>query len=190
MKILIDAIRKFSCASLARIRERISRLRRLGLSMTVPGLRLNGKGQEVSPKVVLRSTDGGRIELGSDCCLSRGVEIVAQDGVVSIGAGVFIGPWSTISAKNVVSIGDNCLIAERVTIRDQDHDVHGPVGIPMAQSGFRIAPVHIGNDVWIGAGAVILHGVSIGCGAVVAANAVVNRNVPPYAIVGGVPARL
>lgn len=54
---------------------------------------------------------------------------------------------------------------------------------------FRGGPTRIGNDVWVGAGAVVLRGVTIGDGAVVAANAVVTRDVAPYAIVGGVPAR-
>lgn len=60
---------------------------------------------------------------------------------------------------------------------------------PPGRESFRGASVRIGNDVWIGAGAVILRGVSIGHGAVIAANAVVNRDVELYEIVGGVPAR-
>lgn len=50
--------------------------------------------------------------------------------------------------------------------------------------------VHIGHDVWIGCNATILRGVTVGCGAVIGANALVNKDVPPYAIVGGVPARI
>ena len=57
------------------------------------------------------------------------------------------------------------------------------------RASFRGAPVQIGNDVWVGAGAVILRGVSIGHGAIIAANAVVTRDVEPYEIVGGVPAK-
>lgn len=67
--------------------------------------------------------------------------------------------------------------------------MHGPLDVPIAKAGFRTAPITIGDNVWIGAGAVILKGVTIGKGAVVAANAVVNRDVAEFEIVGGVPAR-
>lgn len=123
------------------------------------------------------------------CVMSRGMEIVAQGGHVSIGANTFVGPWVTITAKDGVSVGRDCLIAERVSIRDQDHRVHGDRAVPIKDAGFEIAPIEIGDGVWIGAGAVILKGVRIGRGAVVAANAVVNRDVADFEIVGGLPAR-
>jgi acetyltransferase-like isoleucine patch superfamily enzyme len=108
---------------------------------------------------------------------------------VDVGARTFIGPWTTITSKAAVRIGTDCLIAERVTIRDQDHDIGGPLDVPIAQAGFRTAPIVIGDAAWIGAGAIVLKGVRIGRGAVVAANAVVNRDVADFEIVGGVPAR-
>jgi len=129
------------------------------------------------------------LAIGPAVTVSHATEITAQGGEVSIGASTFIGPWTSIVAKHAITIGSGVLIAERVTIRDQDHDVHGPADTPIAQAGFRTAPIRIGDDVWIGAGAVILRGVTIGNGAVVAANAVVNRDVPARTIVGGAPAR-
>lgn len=118
-----------------------------------------------------------------------GAFIISQKGSINISDSVFIGAYTTITSKTSVTIGRNALIAERVTIRDQDHAIHGDVNIPINQSGFDVAPIVIGDDVWIGAGAVILKGVTIGRGAVVAANAVVNRDVAEYEIVGGVPAK-
>lgn len=137
----------------------------------------------------LRVTDGGRLSIGPSVAISRGVEITVQGADVRIGEASFIGPWTSIVAKSGVMIGRNALIAERVSIRDQDHEVHGAEGVPIAQAGFRMQPIVIGNDVWIGAGAAVLKGVTIGNGAVVAANAVVTCDVAENEIVGGVPAR-
>ena len=62
--------------------------------------------------------------------------------------------------------------------------------VPLKDQGYRTAPVVIGDEAWLGANAVVLRGVRIGRGAIVGANSVVTRDVPDYAIVGGVPARL
>ena len=89
---------------------------------------------------------------------------------------------------SAVTIGNDCLIGEYVSIRDADHGTEP--GTPMRSQAHASAPIVIGDDVWIARGAVILKGVTIGSGAVVAANSVVNRDVEPNSIVGGVPARL
>lgn len=91
--------------------------------------------------------------------------------------------------QHVRMIGRDVLIAERVTIRDQDHEVRGSLDLPISQAGFRTAPVVIGDGAWIGAETVVLKSVSIGGAAVVAANAVVARHVDDFEIVGGVPAK-
>ena len=105
------------------------------------------------------------------------------------GGGCFVGPGSIIVSKAGISIGEDVLVAERVTIRDQDHAIHGDLSLPISRAGFVSAPIIIGDGAWIAAGAVILKGVTIGKGAVVAANAVVNRDVADFEIVGGVPAQ-
>jgi len=122
--------------------------------------------------------------------LSRGLEMQAQKGSILVGDRSFIGPWTTIAAKSGVSIGRDCLIAERVTIRDQDHAIaEVRPGVALADAGYVTAPVRIGDGAWIAAGAVVLKGVSIGKGAVVAANAVVVADVGDHEIVGGIPAK-
>ena len=108
---------------------------------------------------------------------------------IELGDNVFVGEWSTIAAKQRVVLGADTLVAERVTVRDQDHKIHGVGDVPLAKSGFQISPVLIGSDVWLAAGAVVLEGVHIGDGAVVAANAVVDRSVAARSVVGGIPAR-
>lgn len=76
-----------------------------------------------------------------------------------------------------------------VTILSQTHNIER-TDIPMGKQGMREAEVIIGNDVWIGMRSIIMPGVKIGDGAVIGAGAVVTKDVPDYAIVGGVPARI
>lgn len=89
-----------------------------------------------------------------------------------------------------VTIGDNVMMGPEVVIYTQNHS-HSRVDIPMQQQGYEdFKPVHIGNDVWIGRRAMIMPGVSIGNGVVVAAGAVVTKDIPDFSVVGGVPAKI
>lgn len=116
-----------------------------------------------------------------------------QDGIaLTIGDFVQINDACHIAALNSIRIGDNVLIASQVFITDHDHgDVSTldnnlcPKDRPLVYS-----PVVIEGNVWIGEKATILKGVRVGFGAVVAAGAVVTRDVPAYAVVAGVPARV
>jgi maltose O-acetyltransferase len=85
-------------------------------------------------------------------------------------------------------IGDDVMMGPEVLIYTSNHTMEA--GIPMRLQPLKSAPVHIGNDVWIGARCIILPGVTIGDGAVLAAGAVVTRAVPANAIVGGIPAKV
>ena len=112
------------------------------------------------------------------------------------GAGVIeFGPYSDchshclFDATEHISIGPNSLIADFVTIRDADHTFDLP-GVPLRNQPTAASPVVVGADVWLGHAVTVLRGVTIGDGAIVAAGAVVTKDVPPNAIVGGVPARI
>lgn len=112
---------------------------------------------------------------------------------ISIGDNVFIGPGAKFSASNSkISIGNKVMFGPGVTIMGGDHNF-SHVGRYMfdvkEKSPGDDLPVVIEDDVWVGAGAIILKGVTIGRGAIVAAGAVVNKDVAPYSIVGGVPAK-
>jgi acetyltransferase-like isoleucine patch superfamily enzyme len=103
---------------------------------------------------------------------------------LTLGSQIDIGEYTHIRASGGVTIGSRVLIAAAVVISSREH----PVALPR----FAVtvdAPIEIADDVWIGAGAVILPGVSIGRGAVVGAGAVVTGAVAPFTVVGGVPAR-
>jgi acetyltransferase-like isoleucine patch superfamily enzyme len=128
-----------------------------------------------------------RITLGAGLYLYPGQYWETQgQGRIDIGDGVVLSRGVHLAARAAIHIGAGTMIGEYASIRDADH-VSG-VG-PLRAAPHRSQPIRIGREVWIGRGAVILKGVSIGDGAVVAANAVVTRDVPAGATVAGVPAR-
>lgn len=88
-----------------------------------------------------------------------------------------------------LEIGDNVMMGPDVVILTHTHNIDRQ-DIPMGHQGSRIAKVTIGNDVWIGMRSIIMPGIKIGNGAVVGAGAVVTKDVPDFAIVGGVPAKI
>ncbi len=114
--------------------------------------------------------------------------MVAKGGTVSIADNTFIGAGSLIIARGKIEIGSDCLIAERVSIRDQNHRICRS-DVPFSRQGFSVAPIQIGNNVWIGAGAVVLEGVTIAGNSVAAANAVVTRDIQEWTVAAGIPAR-
>lgn len=136
----------------------------------------------------VRLLGDARIRLGDRVTLRRGV-VLAGHGTLTIGSHTTINDGCQISAFDAVHIGANCLFAPRVCVLDIDHRFDTRER-PLRQQGYRTAPVVIGDDVWLGANAVVLRGVRIGRGAIVGANSVVTHDVPDYAIVGGVPARV
>ncbi|HEY5228112.1 MAG TPA: acyltransferase [Opitutaceae bacterium] len=103
---------------------------------------------------------------------------------LSVGDNVSINAFVHIWAQGGVSIGDSTLIASHVAITSLTHDKDSPE----YASSLVAKPVAIGRNVWVGAHAVVLPGVTIGDGAIIAAGAVVTRDVPPGDIVAGVPA--
>nr|WP_269205202.1 acyltransferase [Motilibacter aurantiacus] len=143
---------------------------------------------DVRAGVRLRAVGAGRIAFGAGCVLDEGLTVESH-GEVEVGEQVIFGHHVTIGAHERVVIGRDSMLAELVSVRDHDHDFTDP-DRPIREQGVRVAPVRIGRDVWIGAKATVLRGVTIGDGAVIGANAVVTKDVPPFAVAVGVPARV
>jgi acetyltransferase-like isoleucine patch superfamily enzyme len=143
----------------------------------------------IGPRVALEIGRGGRIELGRWSWVGHGSKLRSHEGVISIGAKTVMGQECTISAYQNVSIGRECVIADRVMMIDFDHGVVD-VETPIRLQGIYKRDVRVGNNVWIGYGACILRGVTVGDNAVIGTNAVVTGDVPANAVVAGVPARV
>jgi acetyltransferase-like isoleucine patch superfamily enzyme len=105
---------------------------------------------------------------------------------VSVGRTVFIGPDCAFTGPAPIDIADEVLIAHKVNLVTGGH----PVAPDQRRDYITAEPIAIEANVWIGAAATVLPGVRIGAGAVVAAGAVVTRDVPPATLVAGVPARV
>lgn len=108
---------------------------------------------------------------------------------LKVGNNSNIGAFCYIGCSGWVEIGSNVLMGPRVSILSENHNFE-QTDIPIKEQGVTRGETRIEDDCWLGANSVILSGVHIGRGAIVAAGAIVTKNVPPYAIVGGAPARL
>jgi acetyltransferase-like isoleucine patch superfamily enzyme len=147
----------------------------------------------VGPRVSLgpdnRQAINGTVEVSDSCELNQGVELNPFGGSIRIARRVWLGPYVVIYGHGGVEIGEQTLISMHCSILSSNHGVP-PIGKLIRDTADDLRPTKIGRDVWIGANAVILGGVTIGDGAVVAAGAVVTKDVEPGAVVAGVPASL
>jgi acetyltransferase-like isoleucine patch superfamily enzyme len=149
-----------------------------------------GTGNVVKLTATIRVSDGGYLSIGSNCTIQdyAMIALTKPDPKIIIGDNVVIGRFSMLTNKRLIQIGNDVLIGSFVQIIDTDHGMARDRKI--REQDAIIGEVVIGDDVWIGAGAKILRNVHIGKGAVIGANSVVTSDVPEYAIVAGVPARV
>jgi len=132
----------------------------------------------------LKIDDGGEFMVHGNFKFSTGIFIsVNKNAKLEIGSG-YTNSDVDITCFESIRIGDKVAISKGVIIRDSDN--HNIVG----SGDIETKPIVIGDHVWIGMRAIILKGVTIGEGSVIAAGAVINRDVPPHTLVGGVPARI
>ena len=137
------------------------------------------RGRSVCTYGRVRVTNRGRIEIGDRVTFVEGViasELVCHEGaLLSIGEETTLNYAASIEASAEVRIGRRCMLASFVRLGDRDRT--------------RVAPIAVGDDVWLAHGVVVEPGVTIGSGSVVAAGSVVTSDVPPGSLASGNPAR-
>ena len=143
----------------------------------------------VGPGVTFEIGKGAKVRLGRWCWIGHGTKLRAHEGVIDIGAKSVVGQECTFSAFQHVSVGRECVVADRCMFIDFAHGM-SEVDRPIRMQGIYKRDVRVGHNVWIGYGACFLRGVTVGNNAVVGTSAVVCADVPADAVVGGVPAKL
>jgi acetyltransferase-like isoleucine patch superfamily enzyme len=133
------------------------------------------------------------IVLGDEVALDNYVVLLATGGSwsqpqIRIGSRTYINRFTMLDASESIVIGERCMIGPSCYITDHDHGIRA--GDAVATQPLKAVRTSIGNDVWIGAGAIVLKGVTVGDGAVIGAGAVVTTDAPAGAILVGVPARV
>jgi acetyltransferase-like isoleucine patch superfamily enzyme len=163
-------------------------LRRLRVRVTAPTVRL-GEGVRLAPNVSFQTFGGDPIVVGRGTKLGRGAILSTNGGSIEIGAECSIQPYCVLYGHGGLRIGDHVRMATHTVVIPANH-VFGDIDRPIAEQGETREGIVVEDDVWIGANVTILDGVTVGRGSIVAAGAVVTRDVPALSIAGGCPARV
>jgi len=132
---------------------------------------------------------GATIRIGRWVWIGTNNGLRCHEGELYIGDNTIFGTGNTVNCYTGIYIGPECLFADNVYIVDFDHNYWDPV-IAIRSQGITKKPVRLEGDIWVGEKVSILRGVTVGRGSVIGAMSLVNRDVPPYAVVGGVPAKV
>ncbi len=155
-----------------------------------------GKGITLHDNVVVErgvmlwvDREGAYIEIGRDSYISSYAILNTFDGWIRMGDNCSVNNYAILYGHGGLDIGDNVRIAAQAVIISMNHIYKDPE-IPICRQGISAKGIRIEDDVWVGAGAKIVDGVTIGKGSVIGAGAVVTKDIPPYSIAVGVPARV
>ena len=143
----------------------------------------------VAPDVTLQIGRDAKLHLGRWSWIGHGSKVRVHEGEVFIGAKSVLGQECTISAFQHVSIGRECVVADRVMLIDFDHGVV-EVERPIRMQGIYKRDVRVGHNCWIGYAACILRGATVGDNSVVGTNSVVTKDLPANSVSAGAPARV
>jgi len=140
---------------------------------------------------VLQAMREGRLRVGAGTLLEPDVWITAPgDARVRIGAGTFLNQGVMIAVERLVEIGDHCMLANGCFVSDASHRYDDP-DQPVPWQGFETkGPTRIGDNCWLGANVVVTSGVTIGERCVIGANSVVTRDIEPFSVAAGAPAKV
>lgn len=149
------------------------------------GLKAIGKNVRFEDDVRLLSPE--RVSIGDDVLLMYGVYVSPCGAHITIGSNTHFAPYGVLYGP--LTIGSNVAVAAHVVFASVGHG-YDRVDVPMVDQPPTSRQIVIEDDVWIGANAVIIGGVTVGTGTIVGAGAVVTKDVPPFSVVGGTPARV
>lgn len=154
-----------------------------------------GKSVFLGEDVEINALSKKGVVLGDNVSVHRGTVIDCTGGIRSIGEGIVIGnsvgfsPYCYIQVRGKVTIEDNVIFGPNSRIFSENHNFEEKNQL-ISEQGETRKGVHIKKGVWVGSNVTILDGVTVGENAILAAQALVTKDVPPYAIVGGVPAKV
>ncbi|WP_304654790.1 acyltransferase [Sporolactobacillus sp. STSJ-5] len=129
------------------------------------------------------------VNIGNGTTISRFSIIQSMQGVINIGSNSQIGDFCNLYGQGNLNIGKDVMIASNVQIVPNQH-TYEDISKPIKENPEISKGINIQDDVWIGTNVSILDGVTIGKGSIIGAGSIVNRDVPPYCVYAGVPARL
>jgi acetyltransferase-like isoleucine patch superfamily enzyme len=140
---------------------------------------------------VLEARDSGRLTIGENTLLEPGCWLtLGPEARISIGSECFLNRGTMLAASTSIEIGDNVMFANHCFVGDAAHR-HDDPDIPVTRQGFEPGrPVKIGSNVWFGVNCAVTPGVEIGDRAVIGANSVVTRDIPPGTVAAGAPAKV
>ncbi len=168
-------------AALRRLRNLIKRLEMVGRNVNID------RTVSISWSVSMDPARG-QIDIGKNSVLDKGVILRSYGGFIRIGSHCTVNPYCVLYGGGGLTIGNRVLIAAQVVMVPSNH-IYADPEKSISEQGLRCKGIVIEDDVWIGAGAKILDGVTISKGCVIAAGAVVTKSSEPYAILAGVPAK-
>lgn len=151
-----------------------------------------GNGVHIFKNVRLdaKGHPNNKIYLGNGVAIERNVDIgCLENTCIHIEEDTFIGPNVCIAGPGNIRIGKQCMIASQCGIYANNHNFTDPL-LPIQQQGVTRQGIVIEDDCWLGNGVTVLDGVTIGKGSVIGAGAVVTKDIPPYSIAVGIPARV
>jgi acetyltransferase-like isoleucine patch superfamily enzyme len=146
-----------------------------------------GKGARIRPRTRMDVVPWNKFELGIDSTIEDFSAINNGVGDVIIGDRTKIGLSNTIIGP--VTIGNDIRLAQNITLSGLNHN-YEDISLPIHEQGVYTSPIIVEDDCWIGANVVVVAGVTIGKHSIVAAGSIVTKNIPPYSVAVGNPARV